>query len=656
MRAPIQQQGAEPRRRRVRFLLHPHRDESFQGFAARTVAWNFLPSSEALLKEASSGLGPSPRPGRTRPSEPHLDALSFCLGAPRADVERMLHISTAVASPYVNFFGTVIRLARLDPTRRCVSPASLRVAAYHRANWAIRSLPFCPASWDFLVSQCVACGRTLGWRRTRGIDFCEHCGLDLKTIEPDQVPIALRTELSALAALLSPIEDVREAARQQFTANVRVLEPGLIFELAIALGRAAASRPRAEVDPVRQLGLPEMASGVRLLRNYRHELPKLLRAQGQNVQRSSFFIHLARLKALRDSELWSVLNEITDEIEPIRHGPQRLKLQRETQDLLTLGQAARRLSIDNSGLRTLIDAGALPLAKGRGQLRRHQWIKPDDVEHLRMRLRDRLSAATFSRHFGLPLAGVRQLITIGLVGEFDDPIVSRVYQGLQLSRTSALAFLDDLGSAVEAPRLDRRPLPLFDLFHGIGGQEKPWAAILNAAIAGDLPGGLIKDPEAPLKIANLCVSAEVARDVVRGTRPDLLHAPASLTAADEVLALSRQEVETYLNCFPRDVSWLISAGRLHSTSPVQRFSREAVAALGRELITTREINWRWQLAPEGLESLLASGGVRRAAGPFWPRKLVEEHFTSNGRQNDPEYFEVTEAAMTPMVEPRRRRA
>lgn len=640
MRARHRQAEAKLRPRRVRFPLHPHRDESFQGFVARTVAWNFLESSEGLLKHASSGLGPSPRPGRTRPSEPHLEALSFSIGAPRADVERMLHTSMGEASPYVSYFGTVIRLARLDPTRRLISPASLRVAVYHRANWAIRTLPFCPASWEFLVSQCVACGRKLGWRRTRGIDFCEHCGHDLKTIEPRQVPVGLRDDLRTLTALLSPIEDVREASRQQFTANVRVLEPGLIFELAIALGRAAASQSSAEADLGRHLGLSEMASGVRLLQHYRRELPRLLGAREPNVRRSNLFMHLARLRALRDSELWSVLNEITDELEPIRHGPQRLKFQRETQELLTLRQAARRLSIDNAGLRTLVDAGALPVAPTRGEKRLHQWFEPDDVEHLRVRLQDRLSAAAFSRHAGLPLAGVRQLVAMGLIGEFDDQTVSKAYQGLQLSRASALVFLDNLASKVGAPFPDGRSLPLFDVFHGIGGQEKPWGAFLRAAIAGNLPGGLTKEPEAPLRIAELRISAEVARDVVGGARPDLLQVPAGHTTPDEVLALSRQEVETYLNCFPRDVSWLISAGRLHSASPTQGFSHEAVAALGREFITTREINWRWQLAPEGRETLPGSSGIRRVAGPFWPRKAVEEYFTSNCRQDEPDFTEV----------------
>jgi hypothetical protein len=98
---------------------------------------------------------------------------------------------------------------------------------------------------------------------------------------------------------------------------------------------------------------------------------------------------------------------------------------------------------------------------------------------------------------------------------------------------------------------------------------------------------------------------------------------------DHELTLSRQEVETYLNCFPRDVSWLISAGHLRSTSSAHGFPREAVETLGRELITTREINWRWRLVPEIRDKLAAVSGIRRVAGPFWPRDAIEEHFTKH---------------------------
>lgn len=630
MTARPRQAVAELRPRRVRFPLHPHRDESFQGFVARTVAWNFLESADTLLKEASLGLGPKPKLGGAWPSEPHLDALSYCLGAPRTDIERMLHAAGSDGSGYVSYFGTTVRLTRLDPTRRRVSPTSLRASPHHRAQWAIRTLPFCAASWDILISQCAACGGKLGWLRTRGIDFCEHCGFDLKTMEPTQVPMELRGELSLLADLMSPLAEMREVAGCQLPANVRPLQPGLIFELAIAFGRAASALPDGSAQPRWRLGLPEMAAGIRLLRDYRREIPKLLGNKAENARRNSFFIRLARLEVLRESELLVVLNEITDEFEPIRHGPQRLKIRREEQELLTLGQAARRLSIDNAGLRGLIDAGVLSHGTSRGGSRLHNWVSPETVEQLRQRLRERLSAVAFSRELGIPFSGVCQLVAMGLIQEFDDQALRAAYRGLQLSRASALAFADDLRSKASIQNSDERRFSLSDVFHGIGGQEKPWAAFLQAAIAGELPSGLARARSTPMKISELTVCAEVARDILRGCRPDLLQVPIGPDAAYNE-ALSRQDVETYLNCFPRDVSWLIAAGRLHSTSPMNGFSRDAVTALGREFIATREINWRWRIPPGRLETLAAAGGIRRLAGPFWPRDAIEVHFANCNR-------------------------
>lgn len=624
MRAQSRLAIADLRPRRVRFPLHPHRDESFQGFVARTVAWNFLDSADTLLKEASLGLGPKPKVGGACPSEPHLAALSYCLGAPRTDLERMLHAAASEGSGYVSYFGTVVRLTRLDPTRRRVSPTSLRASPHHRAQWAIRTLPFCAASWDILTSQCAACDGKLGWQRTRGIDLCEHCGFDLKTIEPMQVPMELRGELSLLADLLSPLEETRDAASCQLTGSVRKLQPGLIFELAIAFGRAASALPNGSAQPRWGLGLPEMATGMRLLRDYRREIPKLLGNKGENARRNSFFIRLARLEVLRESELLVVLNEIIDEFEPIRHGPRRLKIRREDQDLLTLGQAARRLSIDNAGLRGLIDAGLLPHGTGRGGSRLHNWVSPEAVERLKERLRERLSAVAFSRDLGLPLSGVRQLVAMGLIQTFDDQALRAAYRGLQLSRASALAFADDLRSKASIQNSDERRFSLSDVFHGIGGQEKPWAAFLQAAIAGELPSGLARAPATPVKISELTVCAEVARDILRGGRPDLLQVPSGPDAATE--ALSRQEVETYLNCFPRDVHWLIAHGQLPGHGEVTRqFVRTAVEELGRRLISSREITWRWRISPTMRDSL-PDAGIQRVLGPFWPRMEVTSYF------------------------------
>lgn len=84
---------------------------------------------------------------------------------------------------------------------------------------------------------------------------------------------------------------------------------------------------------------------------------------------------------------------------------------------------------------------------------------------------------------------------------------------------------------------------------------------------------------------------------------------------------SRGEVEQHLNCFPRDVGWLVSNGRLHPD-----YLAEQVDVLGRELISSREIAWRWRVSPAMRDRLGVDHGIQRSYGPFWRRQEVESHF------------------------------
>lgn len=59
------------------------------------------------------------------------------------------------------------------------------------------------------------------------------------------------------------------------------------------------------------------------------------------------------------------------------------------------------------------------------------------------------------------------------------------------------------------------------------------------------------------------MSATLAKDVLAKRRPDLLAVPPP--AAHRVFRgfLTRVEAESYLNCFPRDLSWLVANAHLH---------------------------------------------------------------------------------------------
>lgn len=129
------------------------------------------------------------------------------------------------------------------------------------------------------------------------------------------------------------------------------------------------------------------------------------------------------------------------------------------------------------------------------------------------------------------------------------------------------------------------------------------------------------DPPETLSVKDLHISKRLAWDLAAKRRPELLEVPASYEDCLVQANLSRGEAEQYLNCFPRDVAWLLCNGRMSAEFPSNQ-----IAQLGHELISSREIAWRWRVSPALRDALPAKHGIARCAGPFWPRAEIEAFF------------------------------
>ena len=99
-------------------------------------------------------------------------------------------------------------------------------------------------------------------------------------------------------------------------------------------------------------------------------------------------------------------------------------------------------------------------------------------------------------------------MSLGLIRACREPVVKVLYPSLQLDRVSVLQFVGRLAEVLEPPVPDC--VALEDLFHGIGGQEKPWGAIISAALGGHIPGGLGQESAANLRFERLTVSRRFA--------------------------------------------------------------------------------------------------------------------------------------------------
>lgn len=591
------------------FRLAPFVNESFFGFTARLAAWNHFNGRRQFLNDIGFD---------------HLrkEGLEFALENPDRAAKR-LRLSEPELSRLTGGNGRLGDQYRdtLKLTARYFSPAGLRAGPFHRASWS-QDLPYCAESWEILISDCPACGIMLRWTRVLGIESCEYCGCDLRYAETRTVPTSQRKILGLLSDLANICECKRDRAMASMPHLLSSGSPFDIFELAKSFARARGvlrerRRKLVSWDPVER-GLSQaadLAAGMKMIADYPASFDALMTRR--NGALPEFFRVVRSQGGKRAVPLY---RKLYSDWQPCPHGPSRLRVLREEDGRLTLREAAQKIRVENRDLRKLIDGGLVGAPEGRGVRRRCQWLNPVDVQDVAGRLQDRMSLEEFSHRYKIPARGAAQLLLLALIEPNQDPVVATLHQGIQLHRSAAEKFANRLLAARHVATPDVAVLPLEDVFHGIGAQEKPWGAVLSAALEKRIPLYCDNEFSDQLQIRQLQIPRALADAILAGERPDLRAVPNPYIGRDHEL-MTRVEVENYLNCFPRDVSWLLAERHLGP-----RLWPDKVAELGEAIISSREIIWRWRVSPALRGAMERERGLRRTLGPFWSRAEVERFF------------------------------
>jgi hypothetical protein len=591
---------------RLLFGLTPFDDESFFGFTARLAAWNHFDSRRQFLLNVAF---------------PHLlgEGLQAAL-EDRGHLAWRLRLSdeqlgrmTGRHDPELDRYRELISLVA-----RRVAPAALRKAPYHRASWALQ-LPYCPESWDMLVDHCPGCQGRLGWVKVLAIEMCEHCGFDLRTAETTTVPKSLRKPLALMAGLIDRDPLKRLPPQLNIPPHIASCSPFEIFELAMVFARATAlTKGRAKLTmttPIKRTAY--MAAGMDIICRYPESFDELM-TEG-NAALPKFF----RIARAYGGYSIKIYQRLFSDWEPCPHGPSRLRRKRETGGQLTLRSAAQQLRLENRDLRTLIDRGLIGAPKGRGAVRKCQWLDPEEVGSTARRLGDRMSLQEFSHAFKIPIRGVAQLVALKVLARNQDPIVKELHPTTQLHRSAAEEVIGRLLAIRRVPIPEVPVWPIEDVFHGVGGQEKPWGSMLRAALDRQIPLYCDGEVSTALHIGKLQIPQTLAWEILAGDRPDLLEVPDLAQEELSEAPMTRVEVERYLNCFPRDLSWLLAERHLS-----KELTPQDVAALGQGIISSREISWRWRVSPSLRDALAKEHGIGRTLGPFWSRAAVEDYFAA----------------------------
>ena len=604
----------------ILFPLEPELDESIRGYLARTAEWNCFDSRTDLLR--LSGITYVRRDLSDRIAA-EISAVSAVLGIRSGALRRILNPMIDGNPEVVDYFGMPFQRRRLEIKNRRVSPASLRASAHHRARWQIRLLPFCSESWEYLIDTCPseACGKPLRWGDCLEIDRCEHCEFDLKTATVPCVQLSHRGVLGFVADLLHPSAEMRAAAVSRLPEPLNSVPPGEVFDLLCVLTRLMT--PDHLKSTSAPLETSYLVRAAQALLDYPVTFDKIAREESER-DALPFFVRLRRRAKEKSSLHRALILSMVDRAETIHQGPARSLKRLEEKGEWTFHRSATWLGLKLSEFQKVVSAGLATPSPRRGPLRDLRWIRSSEVHAVGIRLRRRLSPSEFVQSYGLPLAGVEQLVSLDLINVCTEPVVQVLYPGFELDRVSVLDFVDQLGEVLAPPLPDS--VALEDVFHGIGGREKPWGAVLGAAFAGEIPGGLGLEEDANLRFERLTISKQFAREFLSGRYPGLLNLPPRSGSLGSPADFTRMEAARYLNCFPRDLEFLLAGGHLSMNAYGRTIRRREVEELGRELISPREISWRWRVSPSMRDGLISAQGIDSVLGTFCSRQRIEEYF------------------------------
>lgn len=569
----------------VLFPLEPKSGETLFGYALRVGEWNYLGQLSSTFRILGLPRGFTPDDQIALGEMADHAAISF--GIP---MHKMLEIwgSRGAVAGRVRLGGVWLRPKMVTTLRRRLPPGLARGES-DQALWMVRSIGFCPKSWEYLVEHCPreGCARPLSWGDAFTLRLCAYCAADIGEAKPRRVPRGARPTLQWMVDLFSEDEGVVGRAFRRVPPFFVAEGPTDVFELVVALTRALGGCGRR--GPLHSKA-DVLAAAANYVLDYPRSNWDVLRRSDEEITSFRSILGSASRQSVTESVRLNakrILNYGSR-----RDGDERLPPVRG--EVLNLGELSAHLGVPTPAVRAVADAGLCQGSIVQRNIRRTPLLfKRQVLEDFQQRIHERISVKEFSAHFGLPRVAVDQLLALGALRPYSDPVIDAMFDDRQLERASALRFADRLRD-LEPADSDSNWLRLSDVMMGVGGREMPWGKVLLAGVTGALPGGLRRKEGSALRCRALMVHPVTAREMIMGGPIGGSRFSFAVSSYGEFYRerLSGPEARAYLSCTTQELNGLRDAALLKPVSErglPELYQRADLEVLGGRMLSTFEI-------------------------------------------------------------------
>lgn len=589
----------------VMWPLVPVPGESLLGFASRTAHHNLLPSGYTILRRA--GHSDLQRSYATLMGDVDVDTIARALGI---DLQEVLsrRLPGANAPGFVLLHGVEVRKEDIVTHHRRFAPSRLAHDGLHYASSMIKTLPFCPTTWEYLRDTCTTCGRLQGWRGARDLRRCDECGERLASQGMEKVAQDLRSGLTPIAGLLAADPVTRQASLACLPASLSHMSGGEAFELALTMLYIA--HPRLGIHRPVVIDPDDQKAFTRALADTASQL-----AEFPGPLLEGFTASLASGKRMASSSHRRFFRAIAGKLRTGDH------------PIVTASMAEAVSEIpgeDHASIAGYYDAAEAALGRS-SRLIQPARAKGIFINHLvytgaRFRLgfdrkeldelgavhADRLGVEMVAIDMALPMYAVPQLAAHDLLFVHRHAWWIDQFGMDQTTRAAAEILRKRLRGAASPPGSVEDPIQLSWAMRAFGGGPKPWGAALHALIVGGVPFTL----SGPEKTSYIWISrADIDRCCPR-------------TQGVGFPEYSQRDALDILNCSGRSAQRLAAVAKTGLGRTAWRLAAEDLMRIASGCVTAAELSARI-----GLHATVVAKKLRQRAVPEtligWDRTAAE---------------------------------